>query len=178
MNFKTKCILKIPFISYEHSNEIKKYIKQSDLPILPIFTSGPSIISKLTKSSLNHQTCNIRNCYFKNESFCRKKNVIYELTCLICKERYIGETKRELHHRLNEHVRHTVQGNITNSAFAEHYQKLHHNNKIPEPPFSVKILDNGRDSADCFIREATSIRKEKPSINRDRGWISLANNFK
>ena len=34
---------------------------------------------------------------------CKTKNVCYLLTCDSCDDQYVGETKRQLNHRINRH---------------------------------------------------------------------------
>ncbi len=98
---------------------------------------------------------------------CLKKNLIYELTCTVCKEKYIGETQRELHTRVKEHNFATQTGRA-NSAMREHYEKQH--TDIPPVPFTAKILETANDFIDRKLKEAKWIQKLKPSINRDSGW--------
>ena len=48
--------------------------------------------------------------------------------------------------------------------------KHFHTHVLDEFPFTTQILDIGKDFVDRKLREATWIRKKKPSINRDIGW--------
>jgi len=112
------CILKLPYINADHSREIKKVILHSNLPILPMFTSGSKLNNILTTTNLEKSVCHEKACPFKN-SLCKRKNVVYELTCTICHHKYVGETKRELHHRLREHRKAIVEGKLNISAMAE-----------------------------------------------------------
>ena len=171
---KTNCVLKIPYINDQHTKEIKNIIYSNKLPIMPIFTPGITIQNKLIKTSLNPLKCNQKRCPMQNV-LCYKQNVVYELTCIKCKQTYIGETKRNLHTRIKEHQRAIERGDINISAMAQHYQEVHPSSSTPFPAFYVKILQRSNDHADRLIKEAIYIRKLKPNINRDLGWNSLSN---
>lgn len=174
--FQENAILRIPFISAEHSKDIRNILRNSSLHVIPVFTSGKKIEELVCRSALLPNQCETKRCPFKDSS-CRRRNVIYELSCAKCQDTYVGETKRDLHIRTNEHLRHTNQGNVQASAMAAHYAKVHATEEIPHPPFTSKVLERARDNADRLIREATWIRKKRPAINRDEGWKSLANKF-
>lgn len=170
-------ILRIPFISADHSKEIRNIIRQSDLSILPIFTSGSKLNDLLTRSAFKPLPCKIKSCINKNSN-CRKQNVIYQLNCSLCNESYVGETRRDLHTRLREHQRSIVQGDEKKSALATHYALHHSQTIVPKIPFTGKIIERARDNADRSIREAIWIRKKAPRINRDKGWASLATDWR
>ena len=119
----------------------------------------------------------MRSCPHKNNN-CLRKNLVYELKCSLCHHTYIGETKRQFHQRLKEHRVAIMQGDEKNSAFAAHYATYHQHQEIPKLPFTGKICEMAKDSADRLIREATLIRSRQPAINRDKGWNSLATKFR
>lgn len=178
-NYNKRCFgdavtLKIPYISEAHSKEIKHLINNSGLHIFPIFTPGIKLRNILTESALEVNKCKSKSCDQPKE--CKRKNIIYELECTICQEKYIGETQRELHTRLNEHNRHLHMGNTQFSAMAQHYQIKH--TSIPEKPFKAKIIERCQDYADRKIREAIWIRRTQPKINRDSGWNTCAKEFR
>ena len=56
--FNDSSILKLPFISNSHSREIRNIIKNNELPIIPIFTSGISLepVLLLLESLVNKRT--------------------------------------------------------------------------------------------------------------------------
>ena len=78
---------------------------------------------------------------------------------------------------MKEHTKAIFQGDTKTSALADHYATKHVSQEIPAKPFTGKIIERARDSADLLIREATQIRIRKPEINRDKGWANLANSF-
>ena len=54
---------------------------------------------------------------------CETFNVIYLIQCRLCNLQYIGETKRRLKDRFNEHRRPILNptGNYTHTAVSEHF---------------------------------------------------------
>ena len=170
--FENYSILKLPFISNEHSKVIKSILhKNKDLKILPVFTPGIKLSQILTRTTLEQKTCTSSQCIFKNTSICMTKNVVYQLTCSMCGEIYVGETKRSLHQRLLEHNRAIQLGDIS-SAISEHYMKHHQNMPIPNQPFQATILERCTNNT-RIISEGIWIKKLKPKINRDSGLSLL-----
>ena len=176
-SFHNSLVLKIPYINEQHTREIKDIIRSSNIPVIPIFVSGINLDNLFTSTLHNtNPVCSHRNCPIKS-NFCHQKNVVYELTCNICQHKYIGETKRELHHRLNEHFKALKDKRTETSAVAEHFVNNHPTKEIINFPFTVKILNKCRDMPDRCIREACNIRKRQPKLNRNEGWSTLAMNF-
>jgi hypothetical protein len=68
----------------------------------------------------NHRNCPIPSIFYKTPKFkstttkrtymkyhignCTTKNVIYMLTCTICKQQYVGQTKCQFRIRIGEHL--------------------------------------------------------------------------
>ena len=167
LNLQESAVLKIPYINQEQVREIKAILHNSHLNIIPIFTPGTKLQKVLTSSTLKPIECNLPQCHNVN---CQSKNVIYQLECKVCNEKYIGETKRKLHTRIKEHLRATQLGDMK-SAFAEHFSKQHQNIKnIPDYPFNTTIIERADNHTDRLIKEAIWIKKINPKINRDVGW--------
>ena len=55
---------------------------------------------------------------------CNSSNLIYLITCKLCGLQYIGETKRKLKDRLNDHISNIRTNKIT--AIALHFKTLYH----------------------------------------------------
>jgi len=167
--FNDSSILKLPYISEEHCKEVKNVLSKSNICIIPIFTPGRKIIEETTRSALKKKECHLKNCPYNNK-LCQNKNVIYELKCTECDESYIGETKRTLHTRANEHAK-SIFNDKGNSAMRDHYNS-NHPNLLNEKPFETTILDKTYRCTDRKIRESIWIRRKNPEINRDKGWIT------
>ena len=91
-------------------------------------------------------------------------NVVYKITCLLCKEDYIGSTTRFLHERIAEHVRAARNtSSYPHYALSSHYRMKHHGST---PQLEVHTLGQFFSELDTRIGEATLIEKEKPIINQ------------
>ena len=90
----------------------------------------------------------------------KKKGMVYDTTCNDCGEHYIGETTRTLEKRLGEHQKQTT------SVFREHQSQANHEIDWE----GVKILDKESVDIKRKIKEAIHIRRECPTLNRDRGY--------
>ena len=92
---------------------------------------------------------------------CETFNVIYLIQCRLCNLQYIGETKRRLKDRFNEHRRPILNptGNYIHTAVSEHFLTSNHsdNHMLLIP---IEKLKNGRDSF-RKAREAHLIHKAK-----------------
>ena len=70
----------------------------------------------------------LSGCTLKNTGLCLRKNIIYEITCSVCKNIYIGNRFRFLYTRIKEHLT-----NNSSSVF-KHLRSCNTTN------ISVKIL--------------------------------------
>ena len=81
-------------------------------------------------------SCDV-NCHIcpmcERENICLKKNLIYFIKCSLCDSVYIGETKRFLKTRINEHLK-----NNTSAVFRHHSE--HHQTHNIFNIFSIRIL--------------------------------------
>ena len=107
-------ILELPFISDRISNQIRSYTRKLKIQAHIVFKP---------RKKLRGQFCNSRprdswRCVVTNNKECTicpdtpnhtfsssTNNLVCEITCELCHERYIGETERSLHNRMLEHRR-------------------------------------------------------------------------
>ena len=110
--------LVIPFTTTSTSNKIRSKIRQLKLPVRAVFTPGRTLKDQFCKSRpLDTKICelgnqkNCRICPLIVNGNCSTKQVVYQVTCLLCKDKnnyeniYIGETDRPCHDRFSEHLR-------------------------------------------------------------------------
>ena len=92
---------------------------------------------------------------------CGTFNVIYLIQCRLCNLQYVGETKRRLKDRFNEHRLPILNptGNYIHTGVSEHFLTSNHSDDrtllLP-----IEKLKNGRDSF-RKAREAHLIHKAK-----------------
>ena len=91
--------------------------------------------------------------------------VIYEITCDVCKDTYIGSTTRPLRDRAKEHIA-AAKNKNHKSAVGEHYCRKH-------PTTELRLLfrivrRKERDKLRLPIDEAIAIREAAPPMNSRR----------
>ena len=97
----------------------------------------------------------------------KKTGVVYDIICNDCVEHYIGETARTLEKRLGEHQKQTT------SAIPEHQSQANH-----EIDWKwVKILDKESVDVKRKIKEAIHIRRQRPTLKRDEGYVASSRHF-
>ena len=114
---------------------------------------------------MSHSTFNIGKLfpYKDRQSLFYSVGVVYQLTCS-CGQKYIGQTKRNLITRFNEHR--TCQS-------SEVCRHLMENPKHPVNFDSPIILDRNNYSTKLRIKETLHIAKRHPQLNVDSQSLSL-----
>ena len=103
--------ISLPFIDDDLSRKVNAEVRASGLPIKIAWQMGQTVSSILVRSALTPPNCPSGNktCYACKavvQGKCTTKSVVYEIKCTICKDSdYIGETKRQIRLRFNEHLR-------------------------------------------------------------------------
>ena len=99
-----------------------------------------------------------------------RSNVVYCIPCASCHATYVGETKRKLGKRVEEHTpcRKAVQkAEVEVSALAEHAWRCDHRVDWG----NVAILDYNSNLRERLTLEACHIRRQSLPLNRDRGVL-------
>ena len=100
-------------------------------------------------------------------SRCHTKNVVYKITCNLCDEKpavYIGESKRRVRERFNEHLR-DAKNKTKNTPLGDHVNFNHPSCSISSSSFKISIERVCKDVADLKIAESVEIRNQKPCLN-------------
>ena len=98
-----------------------------------------------------------------------QKNVVYKVTCGLCDETpsvYIGESKRRVRERFNEHIR-DAKNKTNNIPLGDHIARRHPDRTITSTSFKISILVERvfKDVADLKIAESIQIRNQRPNLN-------------
>ena len=91
---------------------------------------------------------------------CLKQNIVYKITCTLCKDTYIGETSKTIRTRINEH---------TNQKFSEVYKQFIEKHKISPELELIKweIMGEG------FTLALHRLKTEESIIKHQRPRIKL-----
>ncbi|KAJ8951643.1 hypothetical protein NQ318_012314, partial [Aromia moschata] len=96
-----------------------------------------------------------------------EKSGIYEISCKDCDQKYIGQTKRSILTRFNEHMAHLKYGRTEKSCVAQHAFENNHRIDIN----NLKLIRNVTNSRQLDAFESLEIIKCNNSMNKDNGPI-------
>ena len=149
--------MRFPFLSINYEHRVRTALKQSGLPVRPIFVTQQPLSCQVQQRE-KIPCC--QPCLCEQTTSCNTKNITYEVTCALCGGTYIGETHRTHRSRLSEHLR----PNNGSKVYA-HFQTSHHMHP-DRSLISCRIRHKG--FADTLQRKAFEMQliiEEKPSIN-------------
>ena len=94
--------------------------------------------------------CSKPDCFMdaqpEGEKMCHKPNVLYQWTCRICGEAYVGETSTNFYTRSTEHLKKADEDKL-DSFIADH------KTKCPQSSFKVKVLKSFKEPLSRQIYE-------------------------
>ena len=148
---------------------MRRVARNSGLPVQVAWTNGNTLKKQLVRSRLKPMPCPSGNrrchsCHAGLENKCATKNVVCELTCEHCGEKYIGETSRPARLRYNEHRRNGMNRE-RDTPFGAHASQKHPDLSPNDIHVTANILRVCRDEADRRITESICIRDARPKIN-------------
>ena len=167
--------LSLPYIDEQLLCKVKSKVKKSGLNVRIAWFNQNKLKNKLVRSSLQKPKCpGGQRCHTCKSGFsgdCTQKNVVYELSCNICHEQgqkttYIGETKRPVRLRFNEHYR-DVQNETEDSPMGDHFRESHPQAEGHTVPLSIRILYRASDHPDRKLAESLLIQKNHPQLNNN-----------
>ena len=157
----TPLTLNLPFISDTFNHNVRRILDRHNIPARLTNRRSTTILQLATKTNTPNTTCRSKTC--PSPTICQLTNVVYEATCTLCQQTYIGQTRRKLHDRIREHTYAARKHDYT-SAFGEHYANTHPNTTTPNITF--KILKRTSDTLRLHIEEAYAIQTKSPQLNR------------
>ena len=136
---------------------VRYILDRHNIPARLTNQRNSTILQLATKTNTPNTTCRSKTC--PSPTICQLTDVVYEATCTLCQQTYIGQTRRKLHDRIREHTyaarkhdnylrirrtlrqhspqhhhpRHHLQDPQTNKwhTTTTHRRSLRHPNKIP-----------------------------------------------
>ena len=163
----------LPYVDERLLCKVKNVVKRSGLKIRLAWRNENKLKNQLVRSSFARPRCPGGNrCHLCKSGFrggCTQKNIVYQLKCKICNSRgieteYVGETKRPLRLRYNEHVR-DMLSRKEDTPMGDHFRLTHPDADDTPSPFDVKVLYRAKDHPDRKIVESILIRNRKPKLN-------------
>lgn len=165
--------LTLPYIDENLLCKVKNVVKRSGLNVRLAWKNENKLKNKLVRSSYAPPRCPGGNrCHLCKSGFkgqCTQKNIVYRLSCQLCrtnniKTEYIGESKRPLRLRYNEHLRDMV-GRKEDTPMGDHFREAHENTHTTSTPIEAKVLYRAVDHPDRKIAESIWIRNQQPKLN-------------
>ena len=163
--------VRLPYIDDQLARKVEGAVRSSGLPLRPAWTNGNTLKQKLVRSSLEGPACpggkRCHACKAGLKGRCTSKNVVYKITCQICAASepfYVGETKRHIRLRFNEHRRNAIN-KTPGTPLGEHMTQQHPNTQVSDQSFLIEIIRRCRDGADRKIAEAVTIKTLNPTLN-------------
>ena len=169
---KNTTYVSLPFIDDDLTRKINAKVRSSGLPIKIAWQRGQTVSSALVRSALNPPKCPSGNkrchaCEAGVKGHCTTKNVVYEIKCTLCHDHetnYIGETKRLLRLRYNEHLW-DAKNKTEDTPFGDHIRNYHPDATITPSSMPLNILRRCKDVASLKITESKYIRDLTPTMN-------------
>ena len=148
---------------------------------IPISSPTPGKAGKIIRECPDPSTCKVclfmdttgkiksftynKSFHSRKKAYCISHNIIYCLQCNTCGKQYVGQTKRELGTRFNEHLKdlNLEQIDEKTKPVAKHLKRPDHTGKIDQ--VTCFVLD--------FIKAPGDSSKAKLERNeKERIWIS------
>ncbi|VDP09413.1 unnamed protein product [Heligmosomoides polygyrus] len=165
----------VPFISDALSAQVRECVRKTDLGgIVRVVEVPPANLkAQLVRNRLYDCDCETPSCVvcpFGKEGDCRVSGTVYLITCIECKEEYVGETGRPLWVRVKEHVDGLNRCKVS-TPLGEHRLRGHSGAVVG---VAVTILAREVDIAARKALEALWIAFKNPAINRKEERVAIA----
>ena len=157
-------------------------VKASGLNARVAWVSGKTLAKYVIRSALESPPCpagckRCNTCEAGLAGRCHIKNVVYKITCNLCSENpatYIGESKRRVRDRFNEHLR-DAKNQTKNTPLGDHIALKHPSSIINSTSLKISIQGICKDVADLKIAESVEIRNQRPTLNTQTASWPLLN---
>ena len=173
--------ISLPYIDDTLARRVDGAVRTSGLRARVAWTSGKTIAKHVISSALDSAPCpagtkRCNTCEAGLAGRCHTKNAVYKIICNLCVEKpavYIGESKRRVRDRFNEHLR-DAKNRTRNTPLGDHITQMHQSSKVSSTSFKISIEKICKDVADLKITESVEIRNQKPCLNtQNSSWPLL-----
>ena len=174
--------ISLPFIDDTLARRVDGVVKASGLNARVAWVSGKTLAKYVIRSALESPPCpagckRCNTCEAGLAGRCHIKNVVYKITCNLCSENpatYIGESKRRVRDRFNEHLR-DAKNQTKNTPLGDHIALKHPSSIINSTSLKISIQRICKDVADLKIAESVEIRNQRPTLNTQTASWPLLN---
>ena len=164
--------LTLPFVDDDLCRKTEGIVRGSQLNLRIAWKGGPSLKSKLVRSAYLPVPCpgagrHCNCCEAGLRGKCHTKKAVYRMDCTLCTKDesfYVGETRRSVRLKYNEHIRDAKNKKKTDTPFGLHQTK-HPDVCLNSTNVSIQILHVSKDGPDRKIWESIYIRDLKPTLN-------------
>ena len=164
--------ISLPYIDDTLARRVDGAVRSSGLKARVAWSSGKTLAKHAIRSALENPPCpagtkKCNTCEAGLPGRCNTKNVVYKMTCTLCDETpsvYIGESKRRVRDRFNEHIR-DAKNQTKNTPLGDHVTRRHPDCVITSTSFKISIERICKDVADLKIAESIEIRNQRPNLN-------------
>ena len=171
---KENTFITLPFISDHLCKKVEGAIRSSGLDLQVAWKNENSLKRAFVRSALDPPPCpgggrKCLTCLSGLGGRCHITNVVYEISCQLCEQEnrrsiYIGETKRSVRQRFNEHLR-DARHKADDTPLGDHMAACHQNSSVDEHTFKISILRRCEDGPNRKVAESMFIRDRNPDMN-------------
>ena len=151
--------------SSELAKQYRRTLKKHGLRIRVVEKSGRMLKSIMSRSDpFASKHCGHDKCAVCATSAigCKIRDAVYQISCDMCGESYIGETSRSVGERFSEHYK-SYESNKDSSVFVQHVEEMHGGTI---QPLRLDLLARcPGDTMKRQVAEAVYINHERLSLN-------------
>ena len=169
-DYKDSYLMRIPYVSEPFTRIVRKHVRDSNINIKVVVKAGKNIKKSVQSSP---SICKCQPCI--NNFPCTSRDMVYQATCKICKESYVGATGRTGDQRFKEHAA-SVRRENEATSIGKHILEKHSltqmdadNTKDINNYYKFKILKYCKDTMETFLSEDILIKSKNPAINLNMG---------
>jgi len=105
-----------------------------------------------------------------------RQDIVYKISCHDCEASYIGQTKRQLRTRINEHISDINKKSKLPSVISNHRLEFRHDFEWNNIKWT-ELLDNESSYYKRLISEMVHIKKQHKGLNKQSDTVLLPNTY-
>jgi len=166
LSVKFRQLHQVTPLSTDTNDNFIPYIDHSAGKFIQMFKNIPNF--KLSFFGINSLNKFIKT-HKDRLPFLSRSNVVYKINCLHCDASYVGQTRRLLKQRIDEHRSHIRRSMTQTSVITEHRLEFSHDFDWK----NVEILDQEGYFNKRLISEMIYIKKQQKGLNLQKDTVLL-----